>query len=139
MAWRITPADFPSIRAAIDVSLTEGSLPDDIIALPIYTGYAEQAVVSKVEDADTATAERQAHLHNAAVLYAAASLVFAIPSFVREQGPEFNVQVQRVAPDVLAGDLRVRADAEVLAGAIPGAASLVQTMFSVARGDRGRY
>jgi hypothetical protein len=139
LSWRITPADFPSIRAAIDVSLTAGSLSDEIIALPIYSGQAEQAVLARVPDADTASAARQAHLHNAALLYAAASLVFAIPSFIREQGPEFAIQVQRIDPAVLAADLRNRADAELLAGAVAGTVSLVQTMFTVVPGTRGRY
>jgi hypothetical protein len=139
VTWRLTPADYQSVRKAIDISLSEGSLPDDIIALPIYSGYAEQKVLSTVPDADTAGAARQAHLHTAAILYTAAALVYAIPNFVREQGPEFAAVVERVKPEQLAGDLRLRADAELQAGAVDPDLSLVPLIFTVARGDRGKW
>ena len=138
MAWRLSAADYPSIRAAIDISLSEGSLPDGIIALPIYSGQAEQTVLAFVPDADAADADRQAHLHNAAMLFCASSLVFAIPSFTREQGPEFEAEIQRVKPETLAGDLRARAQAELEAGAA-GEISTVPVMFTVARGSRGQW
>jgi hypothetical protein len=139
VAWRLSAADYPSIRAAIDISLSEGSLPDTIISLPIYSGYAEQQVLAVVPDADTADTDRQAHLHNAAMLFAAAALCLAIPSFTREAGPEFNASIDRVKPAELAADLRLRAASELEAGSPGAAAQLVPLTFTVAKGSRGQW
>src|SRR5690349_12752640 len=139
MAWRLSAADYPSIRAAIDVSLSEGSLPDAVIGLPIYAGYGEQAVLSSVPDADTATQDRQDHLHTAAILFTAAAIALALPSFTRESGPEFNAEIQRVAPAELAADLRLRAQAEVAAAAPEAVIGLVPLTFTVGKGSRGQW
>lgn len=140
MPWRLAPIDYPSVRAAIDISLSEGSLSDDIIGLSVYKGAAEQSVLSRVPTADTEDASAQNHFHVAAILYCAAALCFAIPGFTRESGPEFNAEFDRIDPKVLAADLRARADAEVLAGAPSVDISPVPAgMFGVARGSRGRW
>ena len=139
MAWRLSPADYPSIRAAIDVSLSAGSLSDDIIALPIYSGYGEQAVLALVPDADTATQDRQDHLHTAAILFTAAALALALPAFTRESGPEFNAEIQRVPPSELAADLRLRAQSEVAAASPEASLGLVPLTFTVAKGGRGKW
>lgn len=139
MPWRITPADYASIRAVIDTTLTEGSLPVGVISLPIYTGQAEATVLGAYPLADTAAADVQVHLHNAALLFCAASLVMAIPVFVREQGPEFSAQVERVPPSELAADLRNRAQAELAIVASEGVIGDAPLVFATVPGARGRW
>lgn len=42
----LTAAEYPAIRAAIDITLDPSSLPDEVIGLPTYAGEAEQWVLT---------------------------------------------------------------------------------------------
>jgi hypothetical protein len=42
----LTVAEFPAVRAAIDISLDASALPDEVVGLPTYAGEAERWVLA---------------------------------------------------------------------------------------------
>lgn len=79
MPWAIlATADYPAIRAAVDISLTTANLPDATIALDIYAGAAVRDVIDRYPGAAAVTvAATQLKITAAAVYFCAARL--AIP------------------------------------------------------------
>lgn len=77
-AVEIISGDYPSIRAAIDISLDADSLPDAVIGLDIYATAAEQWIAAETTETGT-----EAHL--AAVLYCAYLIAPQVPALMRER------------------------------------------------------
>lgn len=115
-------ADFPIIRAAIDHTLDEVGLPDSIIAMSIYRGAGESAVLerdslalNRIDVGDALYNATQAtHIRNAAIFFTASLLVLALPQIQKETfGTHYAVQNQLLSRNELATSLNARAEAEL--------------------------
>lgn len=107
----ISSADYPAVRAAIDITLTQKQLPDAIISLPIFQGMAEAEVLRVYPAAQTATDPTiVATVKNATVLITAALLVPSVPMLTRETFGNYQYQRARVDLATLAATIRARAD-----------------------------
>lgn len=82
----LTPAEFPGVRAALDITLAAGNLPDAIIALPQYKGEAEFWVLGADPLAATYLPGSEAYerARVAAIYACAALLVPALPILTAE-------------------------------------------------------
>lgn len=77
----ITAADYPQIRATLDVSFSETDLSNDIIKMSIYSGAADQDVIDRVSNAEalvSAGGTDAKKIKRAAILFCAARLVMAV-------------------------------------------------------------
>lgn len=134
----LTTADYPAIRAALDVSLTARDLPDSVIGLAIYVGAAEAEVLVRDPLAASRTGAEQQHLVNAAVFLTAALLAPALPDLTSEHFAEYSYN-RNVDWLARAADLRRRFEAELAAVLAPDDAATYNrpTMFTAASGTRG--
>lgn len=137
----LSSTDYPAIRAALDVNLDSSNLPDDVIALDIYSNHADQLVYERDEDADDRTGEDANRIKRAAIYFCAALLapvVVRITSLaVQTRDVSFNRPV--FDPVQRAADLRAMAEAEIDEVLTPTEdAPGRPTMFDVAAGTRGR-
>ena len=137
----LTSADYPAIRAALDVDLDSSKLPDGIIALDIYKGQADRMVYERDPDADTRTGDDALRITAAAVYFCAgllAPVVVRITSLsvstrdVSYSRPVFDPEERKetlwsMAEDEIAEVITPTEDA-------PG----MPTMFDRAPGTRGR-
>lgn len=136
MAVEIVSGDYPSIRAAIDISLDANSLPDAVIALEVYATAAEQWIASQTTEAGS-----EAHL--GAVLYCAYLIAPQVPALIRERmaGGEFWQQAFNYTD--IAGGLLQRAYYQVaLAKALElpdEVQSLQPTMFALGKAPPSPY
>jgi len=136
-------ADYPAVRAAIDLSLDDTTLPDDVIGLPIYAGAAEVEIgrrVANYADVITAGGANAALLTNAAIWICAALLVPAVPNLTGERTPD-SQQYSRQAFDPAAKVAQLRALADQAIGEVLGEDPLTAARpvtFAVACGRRGR-
>lgn len=136
----ISGPDYDMVRKAIDVSLTAATVPDAVIALPIYQGAAERAVISVVPTAQAivdANGPDALRIKAATSLLVAALLVDRIPHVVRESLIGNSIEVQRIDLSALESSLRRQA-ADELAVITGDAALTLPVQFTVARGNRGR-
>lgn len=140
---------YPSIRALIDTSLSEGALPDSIIRMDLYAGRAEDWVIEQDANAllylpneSQANTTKAKRVQRAAQLYCAALLCPVIPNVTREDF-ESNEGVTRKAMDydARAQQLMSEANEEMLklTETTPlDVANVLPTLFTVAPGYRGR-
>ena len=86
MAMYLTPAEFPAVRAAIDISLDASNLPDDVVALPMYAPEAERWVLAMNLVAAGYAPGSEAYLKTqvAAIFACAALVVPAVPNLTGE-------------------------------------------------------
>jgi hypothetical protein len=113
----LAPADYPQIRAALDLTLTAKQLPDATIALPIFLGNAEAEVVVRYPEAASATDEALQHVKNA-ICYLCAALLAPVVSGLllqRERIDQWEGQRQVVDWTTRADDLRAAAEQELAA------------------------
>lgn len=134
----LTTADYPAIRAALDVDLTETKLPNRIIDLPIYRDAADQDVISILPDAETRTGEAANKVQRAAIFFCAARLA---PVVVRltsltVQARDLSYSKPVFDPEKRAAELRQLA-VEELADISSGSPTR-PPFFSVATGTRGK-
>lgn len=82
----LSVADYPAVRAAIDVSLGENNLPDSTIALPIFHAAAERWVRGRDPNAETYTpGSANAEAIKQSAIYACAALIIgANPNITSE-------------------------------------------------------
>lgn len=116
-------ADYPSVRAAIDLDYDSETIPDGIIALPIFKGVAESAVLARDPlafqriDPGNPTyydSTKAQHIRNAVVFFTAALLVPAIPQLVKEtMGTHYAYQLAPRDQLALANSLNGKGDAEL--------------------------
>lgn len=134
----LSAADYPAIRAAIDVSLTARVLPDSVIGLPIYVDAAEAEILTRDPLAESRTGAALQHVTNAAVLLTAALLAPALPGYTAEDFSEYSYQ-RKTDWATRAAELRKRAEAELAAVLEPENPTTASkpTMFTTAPGTRG--
>jgi hypothetical protein len=131
--------DYPSIRAALHVALTEDELPDTLLALDVYSGQAERRVRQAVPTLDDLPSEQRAAARTAAIYYCAAILAPRLPNLTAEGIGTYKVQAQAQDLKALAADLEQQASLAL--AQIPGEAAeqiLAPPIFDVASGYRGR-
>lgn len=139
MAFPITSALYPDVRAAIDTSLDSTTLPDATIALSIYAPAAAADIKLRDPAWASRTGESLARLERAHVLLTASLLAPAIPSLTAEQTDDYRYTRQSVDWVSRAADLAQRAGEEIAAITDPtNTAPSRPTFFSVATGRRGR-
>lgn len=136
----LTSTDYPSIRAAIDISLTATDLPDATIALDIFIGAAMREVLSRDPEAESRTGDDLARVKAAAVYLTAARLIVTLPQILRETDLDTTYQRQAVDVAARAAELRALAEAELNEVLEPDDATADRpTMFDTAHGYRGRW
>lgn len=135
----LSAADYPAIRAAIDVSLTARVLPDSVIGLPIYVDAAEAEVLARDPLAESRTGAALQHVTNAALLLVASFLAAAMPGYTAEDFSDYSYQ-RKDDWAARAAELRQRAEAELAAVLAASAPTTYNrpTMFTVASGRRGQ-
>jgi hypothetical protein len=129
----IETTDYPAIRAAINISLDEKSLPDDVIALSIYKGIAERRISDQQPTIDV-------YSKAAAVLLCAALLCKAVPQILSETDAGVTTTVEPVDYDEKKAEL-LALSSEMLSlslnvSAADRIAAQLPTLFTVARGSR---
>ena len=132
-------ADYPAVRAALDVQLTSRELPDSVIGLPLYVGAAEAEILVRDPLAATRTGAAWQHIVNATVLLTAALLAPALPAITSERFSEYSYD-RDVDWLALAAALRRRAETELAFVLTPTAPTVASrpTIFAVATGTRGQ-
>lgn len=142
MATLLTSTDYPTIRAAIDLSLdsTSKSLPDATIALPIYLDAADLELKTRDPLWATRTGDALVQLKNAAIYLTASRIAPTIPRLVGEDFGNYAYKLQSVDWEARAAALRALAEEALNAILDPGdATSDRPTFFATARGYRGRW
>jgi len=136
----LSSADYPAIRAALDVKLTAATLPDATIALAIYLGAAEAEIVRRDPGAASRTGAELQHIKNACVLLCAALIAPALPRLTGEELGSYRYSQQAIDWTVRAAELRMAAERELAAVLTPSTVATASrpTMFAVAAGGRGR-
>lgn len=135
----IGPADYPAVRAAIDVTLDSSSLPSEIIALPIYQGAAEADVLARDPQAATRQGDEQIRIRSATVYLTASYLIQALPQITHQNFAGYSYQRSQQDPAKRAAELRALGLSH-----IDGLTGQVQpptpypTFFRRASGGRGR-
>lgn len=139
--------NYPAVRAAIDISLSEKNLPDEIIALSIYQGAAENWVIDRDANAETyapagaaPSATKWARVQNAAIYKTAALICPAVPNITRDDfGPNESYTRKAMDFDKRAEELTDLASAELAAYLeTDPVTSQMPTFFTVGPGYRGR-
>ena len=133
----LTAAEYPSIRAALDVGLDAVALPDSIIELPIYGGSAELEILRRDPDAYERTGLNKRRVMNAIIYLTAAYLAPAIPKITSETLGDYSYGRQVVDWTKLAIEMRSRADQELSAVTQGSGTIAIPSMFGVASGRRG--
>lgn len=145
MVQIIAVADFPEVRAALDVSLDITNLPDSVIALDIYRGRATDWVISRNPAAASWSGSVDAPsiaIRRACILATAALLAPSLPWLIQETF-EHQVSYKRQETDLqmLVSDLWSQANAQIdLSLPDDGVVTTGggKPFFTVARGRRGQ-
>jgi hypothetical protein len=132
----LTTTIFPDVRALLDLSLDERSLPDSVIQLNVFGHAAERELLVAYPDAED-DPNQDSVLHALALL-TASKIAPSLPSIVREHTETHQIERARVDYAVLGDQLRAQA-LEVL-GTLQSAVSVTEipVFFTVASGYRGR-
>lgn len=135
----LDPTRWPEVRAALDVSLSSGSLPDTVIEYDIYWGAAERELADRIDDVESKTGGDLLKASNAA-LYVLASLIApALPSILAGKAQYLSYQRSGVDWDQRSEALRARAENLIADLLTPSETSPRRpTMFATAAGTRGK-
>jgi hypothetical protein len=133
----LTSANWPEVRAALDVSLTTRQVPDAVIAYDLYSGRAMRRVIEQVPTAESMTGDSLQRCKNAAIFYTAAYLAPAIPNITRKNigdvDQSFDIDWEARAATLLAA-----AAAELAEVLTPSeTAPAMPVVFAAASGYRG--
>lgn len=137
-------AEYPAVRAAIDVSLDASNLPDDVIGLPMYAQEAERWVLAVNPLAATYTVGTTEYKQTqVAAIYACAALcVPAVPQLTSESyGQAMRYTRKEVDALALADALwgRAKSAIQAVVGAPEAEARPpVRFIFTRACGRRGQ-
>lgn len=137
----LTAAEFPAIRAALDVGLNAQTLPDETIGQEIFLGAAEAELLKRVPTAAAMTGSDLKRVKRALVWLTAAYLAHSVVRItsLSVQTRDISYSRQTFDPDKKAAELRSRAETEIGLLVEPSAATPARpTMFALARGGRGR-
>lgn len=132
----IGPTEYPSIRAAIDFNLDSDSLPDSIIALPIYIGEGIASVLARVPTAEAMTGADQERVQRAAIYFTAAYLAPTIRDVVSERENDITLQYSKRDMLALAESLLARANAAL--DPLVDSNPIYPIMFTTVSGRRGQ-
>lgn len=136
----ISTAQYPAIRAALDVTLTAAKLPDQIIAGAIYHPAAEAEVTRRLGDLAEA-ADGSDGAARAVILFTAARLAPALPNLLRRTLGDVTLQYGKT--DIAQQVAALRDEALVEIAALRGelgapVTSVVPPLFTVAPGGRAQ-
>jgi len=136
----LSSADYPEIRAAIDVALDDDDLSDAVIGYDIYVGSADLEVKDRIPSAESKTGDELTHVKAATVLITAALLSPSVPQLVSTKaGEDFQFQYDKRDWVKHAAELRQRAERHIQAVLTPtGDAPQRPTMFARVSGTRGK-
>ncbi|GIW06364.1 MAG: hypothetical protein KatS3mg060_1169 [Dehalococcoidia bacterium] len=139
MPFPIGAAQYPAVRAAIDVELTAELLPDAIIALDPYAPAAEREIKRRDPAWASRTGEDADRLGRAQLYLTAALLLPALPVLLERSVEDVRLRRQEVDLAARVAALRRRAEEElaIVLGAASGPAGVV-TLFGRAPGGRAR-
>lgn len=140
MAVIQNPGDFPQVRAALDLELTEAGLPDAKIALPIFLDATEQWVADTIPDPSGLSPADTNRLHRAAVWHLAGLLAPSLPSVVRRGDRDVVEQLVEIDRQKQAADLLGRAEGEIrsIVATSTSSTAVMPTQMIVPVGTRGR-
>lgn len=133
----ITVDDCPSVRAAIDVSLSADMIPDDVVMLDVFAGVADREVRDKDPDILTRTEPELVRLRTATVYYTAANLVLSVPQMIAENIGGYHYQIKSIDPNKRYQDLRAMGDGEIAAVVATDEPPNRPTIFTLASASRG--
>lgn len=105
----LNSADYPAIRAAIDVSLDAATLPDSVIAMDINAGAADREVKARVPNAEAQTGDNFQRCRSAAIWLTAANIAPALPLLTAEGQDGYSYTRQSRDMERLAQTLREKA------------------------------
>lgn len=131
----LSSSEYPSIRAALDISLDSDMLPDATLALGIYSGAADAWVITQDSSAEGRTGDDAARILRAAIYYCAYLLAPALPQIVDAKDERLSRRLQERNMMELADRLHQLADYEI--GQVISK-SARPTFFAVAGGTRGK-
>lgn len=137
-------ADYPAIRAALDVDLNAQALPDAVISQDIFLGAAEAELLERVPDAADKTGDDLKRVKRALVWLTAAYLAHSVVRItsMNIQTRDMSYSRQAFDPDEKQAELRRRAEVEIGALLEQSGSDVTSydtpTFFAVARGYRGR-
>lgn len=137
----LTSAEYPAIRAALDVDLNDKDLPDSTIALTIYQDAADQDVLDIDPDAEGRTGDEAAAVTRAAIYFCAARLAYAVVRITSLSVNTRDISYSKATfdPEERAAQLRAEAEEELAEILEPEEeAPRRPTMFSRATGSRGQ-
>ena len=141
----LSSAHYDQIRAALDLSLDEMSLPDDVIGQDIYLGRAETDVTTVFADAETFSGANKLRVQRAVILFTAAYLAPAVVAITSRSvtAHDSNFARRPFDPEKRAVELKSQGQAEL--GAVEDQdadASVViepHSIVAVVPGRRGWY
>jgi hypothetical protein len=132
----ITADEFPAVRAAINVELDEVGLPDNIIALPIYLGAADNEVKRRDPLWTTRTTAELRRLKNAVIYLTAARIVIALPRPNAEAfGQRYSYKIDQLSAAQLSSSLEAFADSEINAVLTPGSDETLEQPITFSLGQ----
>src|SRR4051812_45313755 len=106
----LSPADYPEVRAQLDLTLDGTMLPDATIGLDAFVGEAEREVLARDPLALSRTGDEAARVRLAAIYLTAARLALALPVLTSEETPEGQRYARQAwDPVALANRLRQQA------------------------------
>lgn len=135
----LTAADYPEVRAAIDVTLDDTSLDDTTVGRSIFVARAEEWVASR-------TVDTGAHAKRAVIFKLAALLTLSVPSLlgIIHQANSQGESKATITPAEKAASLMQQAEEELgltsdagKRGAGSDSTALMPDIFSLAPGGRG--
>lgn len=135
----LTTADYPAIRAALDVGLNATTLPDATIGQSIFVEAAEAELLRRVPDAASMSGGDLARVRRALVWLTAAYLAHSVVRItsLSVQTRDLSYSRQTFNPDEKATELRSRAEVEIGMLLIPTQVAPGRpTMFALAAGRR---
>lgn len=111
----LTSADYPAIRAAIDVNLTDQQLPNTTIGLTIYQDAADADVLELHPTAEDETGNNATRVTRAAIFFCAARLIPAVVRLtsVTTQSRDLSYARLLYDPDKFIDKLKNMAVAEI--------------------------
>ena len=131
-------ADWPAVRALLDVGLTADVLPDATIERDVFWGAAEREVLRLDPDALARTGDELKAARSAAMAFLAASLAPSVPRLTREDTDGYSYTADVAKWDALAASLRARATREIGAYLEEDDSAIRRpTFFAAASGRRG--
>lgn len=134
----LTSADYPAIRAALDISLDATDLPDSLIDLDQFVGKGVREVLQRDSLAESRSGTELLRARNAAIFFTAALLAPSVPAITSESEGTYRVNREAWDGQRRQRELRALADDELNAYLTPGARSPARvTLLRAAPGGRG--